>query len=56
LSYLFSAERHVKLANADAMCWLPLPYTPDETAVPEELVLMVKGLQDAPITDFQIVQ
>ena len=35
---------------------LPLPYTPDETAVPEELVLMVEGLQDAPITASQIAQ
>ena len=36
-------------ANADAMSRLPLPYTPEETAVPAELVLMVEGLQDAPI-------
>ena len=43
-------------ANADAMSRLPLPYTPDETSVPEELVLMVEGLQDAPITAFQIAR
>ena len=43
-------------ANADAMSQLPLPYTPDETAIPEELVLMVEGLQDAPITASQIAQ
>ena len=43
-------------ANADAMSQLPLPYTPDERAIPEELVLMVEGLQDAPITASQIAQ
>ena len=34
-------------ASADAISQLPLPYTPDETTVPEELVLMIEGLQDA---------
>ena len=43
-------------ANADAMSRLPLPYTPDETTVPEKLVFMVEGLQDAPITASQIAQ
>ena len=54
--YLIVCRKTGQHANADAMSRLPLPYTPDETAIPEELVLMVEGLQDAPITASQIAQ
>ena len=47
----WKTEHH---ANADTMSPLPLPDTPPMTAVPPKLVLMVDGLQEAPITAAQI--
>ena len=43
-------------ANADALSRLPLPYTPTQTLVPAELVLLVENLDDAPITAAQVAQ
>jgi len=54
--YVVVCRKTDQHANADAMSRLPLPYTPDETSVPAELVLMVEGLQDAPITATQIAR
>ena len=42
-----STEEH---GNADAMSRLPLPDCPAEVPVAAELVLLVEGLQDSPIS------
>ena len=46
-----STEEH---GNADAMSRLPLPDCPAEVPVPTELVLLVEGLQDSPISTDQV--
>ena len=44
-------EKH---GNADAMSRLPLPDCPAEVPVPREVVLLVEGLQESPISTDQI--
>ena len=46
-------EQH---SNADAMSRLPLPVMPDHVPVPAELVMMIEGLEEAPLSAEQIAE
>ena len=49
-------RRSAQHANADAMSRLPLPEKSQLTPVPTELVLMLEGMDDAPMTAVHIAR
>ena len=52
--YTITFRSTTQHCNADALSWLPLPETRKTTPVPQEVVLMIEGLRDSPISAAQV--
>ena len=52
--YIISFKSSSDHANADALSRLPLPYTPPNTPLPSETVLLLEQISESPITVDQI--